>query len=103
MVGAGVDGAGADGAGADRADATDGDEGAAHDDHDTTAPSGRVRGVQSGPKRMVVPPSSDDEAELSDMLARPQKLAKTRVYTSSAKASGKAQASSWSEETKRSA
>ena len=84
---AGADGAGADGAG------PDGDEGAAEDDHDATEDSGNVRRAQSVSKRTVVAPASEEEAELDDSPARPQKRAKTNVYASSAKA-GKAPASS---------
>ena len=91
---AGADGAGADGAGADGA-GPDGDEGAAEDDHDATEDSGNVRRAQSVSKRTVVAPASEEEAELDDSPARPQKRAKTNVYASSAKA-GKAPESSWS-------
>jgi hypothetical protein len=76
---AGADGAGADGAGADGA-GPDGDEGAAEDDHDATEDSGNVRRAQSVSKRTVVAPASEEEAELDDAPARPQKRAKTNVY-----------------------
>ncbi len=86
--GAGADSAGADGAGADGA-GPDGDEGAVEDDHDT------AEGARAKSKRRVVVSASEDEAELDDVPARPQKRAKTtgNVYGSLAKA-GKAPASS---------
>ncbi len=48
----------------------------------TTAPSGRVLGIQTGPKRRVVAARSDDTAEMSDTRVGRQKVANTNMYAS---------------------